>query len=197
MAITHMDARALPEARAELARMADLGDALGDPEWRAVAEWKNGLADVMDGDVQGGLGRVGAVAHAAEIAGWEAFYVNDDNPFVPWREREVEAKRLKDPPKVVIKPLPPAVIKPIDPPKLSLPARPAGGGDAPRVLGFQTRGGAAVSAVVQMPGETRAQMMKPGESIGRWTFVGIEAGNIANFTDGDGRKYAIVIGGGR
>lgn len=136
-------------------------------------------------------------ATVPEIAGWDAFYVNDDNPFVPWREREVEAKRLKDPPKVVIKPLPPAVIKPIDPPKMSLPARPPGGGDAPRVLGFQTKGGAAVSAVVQMPGEVRAQMMKPGETVGRWTFVGIEAGNIANFTDSDGRKYAIVIGGGR
>jgi DNA-binding CsgD family transcriptional regulator len=72
LAITHLDARALPQARMALARMARLGDELGDPEWRAVAEWKNGLADVMEGDVQGGLARVGAVAHAAETAGWES-----------------------------------------------------------------------------------------------------------------------------
>jgi DNA-binding CsgD family transcriptional regulator len=72
LAITHMDAGVLPQARLELARMADLGDTLGDPEWRAVAQWKNGLADVMEGDVQGGLARVGAVAHAAERVGWEA-----------------------------------------------------------------------------------------------------------------------------
>ena len=51
--------------------MADLGDGLGDPEWRAMAEWKNGLADVMEGDVQGGLARVGAVARAAARVGWE------------------------------------------------------------------------------------------------------------------------------
>ena len=36
-----------------------------------MAEWKNGLADVKEGDVQGGLARVGAVAHAAARVGWE------------------------------------------------------------------------------------------------------------------------------
>lgn len=136
-------------------------------------------------------------ARLPEIAGWESFYVNDDNPFLPWREREVEAKRLKDPPRVVVKAAPPAVIKPIDPPKLTLPARPAGGGDAPRVLGFQGPSGKAAAAIVQMPGESQARLMKPGETLGRWTFVGIEAGNVANFKDGDGRPYAVVIGGGR
>lgn len=135
-------------------------------------------------------------ARLPEIAGWDDFYVNNDNPFVPWREREAEAQRLKDPKPVVIKARPPAVIKPVDPPKISYPTRPAGGGDAPRVLGFQDRHGEVAAAIVQMPGETRARMMKPGETVGRWTFVGIEAGNIANFTDGDGRPYAVVIGGG-
>ena len=72
LAVTHMDARALPAARMELARMAALGDELGDPEWRAVAEWKNGLADVMEGDVKGGTARVGEVAHTAARVGWES-----------------------------------------------------------------------------------------------------------------------------
>ena len=71
LAITHLDAGAMPLVRIELDRMADLGDRLGDPEWRAMAEWKNGLADVKEGDVQGGLARVGAVAHAAARVGWE------------------------------------------------------------------------------------------------------------------------------
>ena len=71
LAITHLDAGATPQARAELDRMADLGDRLGDPEWRAMAEWKNGLADVKEGDVQGGLARVAAIAHAAARVGWE------------------------------------------------------------------------------------------------------------------------------
>lgn len=135
-------------------------------------------------------------ARLPEIAAWDAFYVNDDNPFVPWREREVEAQRLKEPKPVAIKPRPPAVIKPVEPPKRTLPARAAGGGDAPRVLGFQGRGDAA-AAIVRLAGETSSRVMRPGETAGRWTFVGIEAGNIAHFKDADGRGYAIVIGGGK
>jgi DNA-binding CsgD family transcriptional regulator/tetratricopeptide (TPR) repeat protein len=70
-AVTAIDARALPEARAHLARLTSLADELGDPEWRTVAEWKGGLADAVDGDVRGGLVRIGQVAEAAERAGWE------------------------------------------------------------------------------------------------------------------------------
>ena len=33
--------------------------------------WKVGLADVIDGEVQAGIGRIGDVAHAAEREGWE------------------------------------------------------------------------------------------------------------------------------
>jgi DNA-binding CsgD family transcriptional regulator/tetratricopeptide (TPR) repeat protein len=72
LALTMMDARNLPEARAHLARMAVLGDQLADPEWRTIADWKSGLADAMDGDLQGGLARVGSAARTAERAGWES-----------------------------------------------------------------------------------------------------------------------------
>jgi DNA-binding CsgD family transcriptional regulator len=71
-ALTDMDARQLPQARLELTRMAAFGDELGDPEWRAVAEWKSGLADSLDGDVQAGIARMGDVAHAAMAKGWES-----------------------------------------------------------------------------------------------------------------------------
>ncbi len=72
LALTLMDARAIPEARAELAAMAVLGDELDDPEWRAVAEWKYGLADMLEGVLDVGIARVGTVAHAAVRAGWES-----------------------------------------------------------------------------------------------------------------------------
>ena len=71
-ALTDMDARRLPQARLELARMAALGDELGDPEWRAVAEWKQGLADGLDGAIEAGIARMGHVAHAAMAEGWES-----------------------------------------------------------------------------------------------------------------------------
>lgn len=72
LAFTHIDARALPEARALLATTRELGDRLEDPEWRMVADWKEGFADVVAGEVQAGLARVGDVALAAERAGLES-----------------------------------------------------------------------------------------------------------------------------
>ncbi|HEV8402051.1 MAG TPA: AAA family ATPase [Candidatus Limnocylindrales bacterium] len=71
-ALIEMDARRLPQARLELARMASYGSELGDPEWRAIADWKSGLADGLDGHVRDGIGRIGDVAHAAVAAGWES-----------------------------------------------------------------------------------------------------------------------------
>ncbi len=71
-ALIDMDARRLPQARLELARMASYGNELGDPEWRAIAEWKSGLADGIDGHVRAGIARMGDVAHAAVAVGWES-----------------------------------------------------------------------------------------------------------------------------
>ena len=134
-------------------------------------------------------------ANMPEIPRFEDFYSNNDNPFVPWRAREAEVKRLEQPKTVVIKPRPPAVFKPIEPPKLVLPPKKAGGGDAPKVFGFQVRKDLPSAAIVQLPGEARPRTMLPGDKVGRWTFVRIEAGNIAHFTDETGRAYAVVIGG--
>ena len=71
-ALNLMDVRQIPAARVELSRMEALGERLDDPEWAAVARWKNGLADMIDGEVQPGLARVIVVAHEAEHAGWES-----------------------------------------------------------------------------------------------------------------------------
>jgi len=129
------------------------------------------------------------------IGPFEAFYVNDDNPFVSWREREAEKKRLQQPVAVVIKPRPPARIEPIKPPELKLPPPKSGGGDAPKVVGFTKRSDGSVDVLFTLPGETRPHLMKPGEKAGRWTFTAIEDGNVAVFADETGRQYRLVIGG--
>src|SRR6478672_9704718 len=71
LAIEALDARDVPEARKQATTLAAIADDLGDDEWRMVAAWKAGLADVLDGDVQAGLARVGDLAYEAERRGWE------------------------------------------------------------------------------------------------------------------------------
>ena len=129
------------------------------------------------------------------IGTFDAFYVNDDNPFVPWREREAEKKRLQQPAAVVVKARPAAKIEPITPPVLKLPPRLGGGGDAPKVVGFTKRPDGTVDVLFTLPGENRPRLMKPGEKAGRWTFIAIEDGNVALFADETGRAYRLVIGG--
>lgn len=142
-----------------------------------------------------GSGRAVVVAADAvrmpTIGRIELFDVNDANPFVPWRERDPSRTQSggggsapPGPPPHV--PLPPA------PPRDLPPAR-IGGGDAPRPLGFVRAGGEAAALQVRLPDEARARLMRPGETAGRWTFLAIEAGNIAVFADPDGRHYRLVI----
>ncbi len=129
------------------------------------------------------------------IGDFDVFYINDDNPFVPWREREAEKKRLQQPQTVVVKARPPAKIEPIKTPELKLPQPRTGGGDAPRVVGFTRRPDGTVDVLFTLPGETHPRLVQPGERVGRWTFNTIEDGNVALFTDETGRKYRLVIGG--
>jgi hypothetical protein len=133
-------------------------------------------------------------AQMPQIRGFEDFNVNPDNPFVPWRQREVEKRALTRPTTVVVKPRPPAKIEVTQPPKLELPKARSGGGDAPRVIGFQRADDRPVAVLVNLPGETRPRSMLPGEKAGRWTFAGIEDGGIALFRDETGREYRLVVG---
>lgn len=134
-------------------------------------------------------------ANMPKIANFEAFYTNADNPFVPWQERAKQAAKELQPKTVVLRPRQPAKIDPIPTPVVKYPPKAAGGGDAPLVYGFQVRKDQPSAAIVQIPGESKPRTMLPGDKVGRWTFVSIEAGNIANFTDQTGRTYAVVIGG--
>jgi DNA-binding CsgD family transcriptional regulator len=72
LALTFTAARDLPQAREFLERTRVLGDRIGVPEWRMVADWKGAVADVVAGDVQAGVARIGAIALEAERAGLES-----------------------------------------------------------------------------------------------------------------------------
>ena len=76
LAIAHTDGRNLPEARALLETTRVLADRIGDVEWRMMADWKDGYADVVAGDLQAGLARVSDIALAAEHAGLESTSVS-------------------------------------------------------------------------------------------------------------------------
>jgi DNA-binding CsgD family transcriptional regulator len=66
-----LDARDLAEVRQGTTKFRAFADEFDDPEWRLLAEWKDGLADAIEGNVQVGLARVGAAASEAAREGWE------------------------------------------------------------------------------------------------------------------------------
>lgn len=135
-------------------------------------------------------------AEMPQIAEFKQFYVNDDNPFVPWREREIETRRMQQPQTVVIKARPQVIIKPVPQPKLDYPKAAPGGGDLPKVVGFMHGSeGGEPAVLANLPGDPRTRRLKAGETVGRWTFVAIDAGNVAVFRDAAGREYRLVIGG--
>ncbi len=72
LAVTLIDARALPEARAMLASVRAIADRVEDPELELTAEWKEGYADAVSDSVEGGSAIVGEVALTAERRGWES-----------------------------------------------------------------------------------------------------------------------------
>ncbi len=76
LAIALIDARALPEARALLAVTRAVGDRIDEPGWGMIADWKGAVADVVAGEVQAGVARVGDHALAAERTGLETIGVS-------------------------------------------------------------------------------------------------------------------------
>ncbi len=74
--ITYTDAHAFPEAHRSFALTRSLGEQLGDEDQVLVADWKNGVADFVDGRVETGLAAVGDAALTAERAGYESTAVS-------------------------------------------------------------------------------------------------------------------------
>jgi DNA-binding CsgD family transcriptional regulator len=70
--ITKTDAGDFSSARAWLATARSLGERIGDPDVVTVADWKDGVIDVITGDVAAGITRVGDAAHSAETGGYES-----------------------------------------------------------------------------------------------------------------------------
>jgi DNA-binding CsgD family transcriptional regulator len=71
IAITWTDAGAAAEAREWLATARELGERIGDADILMTVDWKEGVVDVVAGDVAVGMTRVGGAAHGAEAAGYE------------------------------------------------------------------------------------------------------------------------------
>jgi DNA-binding CsgD family transcriptional regulator len=72
IAITKTDAGALAEARTWMETARTIAEQLGDRDLLMVAEWKDGVIDVIAGDIAVGMTRVGGAAVAAEAAGYES-----------------------------------------------------------------------------------------------------------------------------
>jgi DNA-binding CsgD family transcriptional regulator len=71
MAIIKTDGGELAEATRHMDRARELGEQLGDPETQMVIDWKQGVIDVIAGDIAVGMNRVEEAAHEAERAGYE------------------------------------------------------------------------------------------------------------------------------
>jgi DNA-binding CsgD family transcriptional regulator len=70
-----IDRREMGAARAVLASIREYGQHGGDDEWLEIAEWRDGLIDVLEGAVSAGLERIARVAVKAARAGQEGLGV--------------------------------------------------------------------------------------------------------------------------
>jgi hypothetical protein len=143
------------------------------------------------------------VAAVPTIDAFEKFYINDENPFVPYALRRPESDRKgnKTAPRtetVVAK------TKPLRPPveviertrqPMVLPKISQAGADAPIVYGF-VGNVAEQTLLVRMPTAERALQMTIGQKANDWTLIGIYDNNMAHFTDPSGTERRFMIGTG-
>ncbi len=144
-------------------------------------------------------------ATVPEIADFREFYVNDDNPFVPFSARGPEKERLNpnrrnDPtpprPDKKMTPLkPPVEVVEREKPVLVLPKLTATPITSPQTYGLVVVDGQE-AVIVRMPGAAQSVTMKTGEKVGGWTLVSVDNGNLATFLDplGVEQRFAIGLG---
>lgn len=140
-----------------------------------------------------------------EIARFDHFYVNHDNPFVPHAQRVAERGSYDPrtrpvaqvPPRPVQIPPPkaPVVVVEQEKPKLVLPRLTPAPSNAPITYGLLVSDGEEV-VIVRMPDGKDAVNLKPGEKIAGWTLVSIDNGNLATFIDPQGVEHRFAIGQG-
>jgi hypothetical protein len=145
-------------------------------------------------------------AAVPEIAPFETFYVNHDNPFVPHQQRMVERDRynperrramVQTPPRPAPIPPPKAPVAVIEPPKpqLVLPKLSQPAANAPVVYGMVVSNGQEM-VIVRMSGSNDAVNLKPGDRLAGWTLVSIDSGNLTTFLDPQGLEQRFAIGQG-
>ena len=143
-----------------------------------------------------------------KIAAFEYFYQNDDNPFVPFSQREKErtARVPRGVARVPVAPVPTTVatlpprppVKVIAPPPraaLALPKLTAAGPTAPICVGLVNVDGKEV-LMARMPGTEGAAPMAVGDEASGWKLIAIDNGNQARFTDATGAEHVYPIGEG-
>jgi hypothetical protein len=144
-------------------------------------------------------------AAVPEIAPFEHFYVNHDNPFVPHHLRVAERDNINPnrprvaqaPPRPVQipPPKPPVVVAEPEKPKLVLPRLTRPPTNAPIVYGLLVNDGQEL-LIVRMPDGKESKNLKPGDKIADWTLVSIDSGNLATFLDPQGIEHRFAIGQG-
>ena len=130
-------------------------------------------------------------ASVPAIGDFASFNINKENPFIPFKLRDIE-KATIDRPKEGPK-------KPVIEPKVIVPEKP----QLPRLAAPGQTGPAATGIVISkdgpqalltFPGELRGQLLKPGETANGWTLVEVIAGNVARVRqDATGSIQDLVI----
>ena len=143
-------------------------------------------------------------AAVPEISPFEHFYVNHDNPFVPYNLRVAEARTYNPktrvpqvPPRPVPIPPPraPVVVVEQEKPKLVLPRLTREPINAPIAYGLLASDGEQV-LIARMSGDQKPVNLKPGDQLSGWTLISIDSGNLATFLDPQGIEHRFAIGQG-
>lgn len=144
------------------------------------------------------------------IGNFEVFYVNHENPFIPYDLRVAERIGYDPRPVRPVRPIPPTVTtkpNPIQPPRppvvvqepvrkpLALPKLGQTGPNAPVCIGLVSVNGHE-GLIVRMPGDSVGQTIEVGAKVAGWTLLGIDGGNLARFRDPDGAVQVYPIGDG-
>jgi hypothetical protein len=139
------------------------------------------------------------VASVPDIGPFDRFHTIIDNPFIPWREREIERNQITKPknptPQVFTPPTPPVIVNVPEKPKLVLPRLAPAKANAPVCVGMVGQGDQRL-LMVRLPDDAAAAPLAIGQCAGGWTLLAIENDNQARFRDPDGMEQVFPIGSG-
>ncbi len=131
-------------------------------------------------------------AAVPSIGDFADFNVNTENPFIPFNLRTKEVVAIKE----AKAPRPPKVpsVPQVDPPKpRELPRLPSATTTGPRATGVLiSKDG--VQALLTFPGQAKAALMRPGDTVNGWTLTEVIDGNILRMKeDATGTTHNLVV----